>query len=75
MKVRKRTVIETAVKWKGWPHKVKGLEDHPVYSQMGYVYGPTGGQSVYPGDFVVTDKDGFRVSYRPDDFEKLYQRI
>jgi len=62
-----------AVQWKGWPHKIKGLEVHPSYGQLAIA--SFHNDEIYPGDWIITHADGYRHVMNHFAFEQAYARI
>ena len=63
-----------AVQWRGWPHKLKGVVEHPKYPQLATLE-EFPAQDIYPNEYIVTIKDGFIVIMRDYNFESIYKRF
>lgn len=77
MKYRLKTNIVNAIQWKGWPHKIKGLEEHPKYPQLGYIRGIYGNYyDIFEGDWIIKSTKGYVQTIMDKfNFENTYERI
>jgi len=75
MKFRLKPKQHAAVQWKGWPHQIKGMMDHPKYSQLGYLFSGGRWVEVYKNDWVVTFPDGNKTVMTDYKFEQTYERV
>ncbi len=76
MKFRlKKQPIITAVQWKGWPHKVKGIERHPKYPNLARLKDDYMGHEICPTHWIVNYPDGGRWFMSDVDFNSKYEKI
>jgi hypothetical protein len=54
----------------GWPHKVKGVGNHPKYPQLGYIEDTN--CDVYPNDIILVD-GRTRTALSPTKFKMIYK--
>lgn len=73
MKVRLKPKIANAIQWKGWPHKIKGIEQHPGYPQLGSY--PIGNLicDVYPRNWIVKYPSGETEILDDFEFHRKYE--
>jgi hypothetical protein len=71
MKYILRQKSVTAVQWKGWPHKIKGLEQHPKYPQLAFF----NALEVYKGDWIITHPSGDKGVMDDYNFHKTYLAV
>mgnify|MGYP001615497837 CR=1 FL=1 len=70
MKFQYKPKKVTAVQWKGWPHKIKGVLVHITYSQLGMI----NGEEVYVDNWVVTE-DGQQRVYSDWQFRQIFEKV
>ena len=78
MKFRLKPKRVTAVQWKGWPHQIKGMKEHPNYPQLGSMTAPTGvgyDSDVYQDDWVLTFSDGTKTVMTDYEFNEAYEKV
>jgi len=76
MKFRLKPKRVTAVQWKGWPHQIKGVNPHPAYPQLGFLF--TGGAymlDVYESDWILTFPDGTKKVMGDYQFTEAYEKV
>lgn len=69
-----RSKIVTAIQWRGWPHRIKGIEQNPVYPQLATLTDYTIPFEIYRGDWIVTEQGKKRVM-RDTEFKKTFKKI
>ena len=76
MKFRLKPKRVTAVQWKGWPHQIKGMTEHPTYPQLGIVDNDDSYRSdVYQDDWVLTFSDGTKTVMTDYEFNEAYEKV
>lgn len=73
MKFKLRPKRIDAFRWKGWPHKIKGLVDHPIYGQCAAV--DETGCTVYQGDWVLRYPCGSMEVWNEVEFAAAYEPV
>lgn len=73
MRFQKKPIKVTAVQWKGWPHKIKGIVEHPKYPQCAML--SYNGYEICKGDWIITHKDKSQEVLGDYSFYTTYEKI
>jgi hypothetical protein len=71
--MRFRRIIKnvTAIQWRGWPHEIKGLKQHPTYPQCATL---DSHEEICKGDWIVTEGDNPPEVWSDHEFFQTFVR-